>query len=346
MSMSETWTANWAGTTPDFNPFEERAPIEFERPLPKWWQRFTIQAVQPSVLVVDLSHYNAEGRCDFAKIKASGVAGVILKVSESDWYPSVRPDPFFEYSWQAALDNDLAVMLYHFFRGNKAGDVQFNWFMQCAASFLNEVGTGTAVALDVETVDGVDKDTRASRAFDFCRRIKEAGLKDGIYCSPGLVPTLFPLNDTRWNNLAWQWVAHWTSASDYTLPNGWSRSLVKAWQFGIYPTYAWCPKVEGAGNAVDINYMFFANEDELKDWLGQNETPPPQAEYPFSVQVNQKLGTIVRAEPGAGKYMGTERYLKGLTVFNAEADDDDDLWYLDNEQGDEWVRAGHVEKVE
>jgi len=287
------------------------------------------------VLVVDLSHYNADGHCDFAKIKASGVAGVILKCSESDWYK----DTAFEYSWQAAIDQDLAVMLYHFNRSNKTGEVQFNWFMTCAENFLNYVEGSTAVALDVETVDNTDKDTRASRAFDFCKRVRDAGMKDGIYSSPGLVPTLFPLNDSRWNALTWQWVAHWTSAADYTLPNGWSREKVKAWQFGIYPTYPWCPKVEGAGNAVDVNHMFFESAAKLKEWLGQDDDLP--SGYPFYVRVSWP--TVARETPDPlGLAMFVLPLDVELVVSNALDDDDGNLWYC---IGAGWVEAIHVDEL-
>jgi len=321
----------------DFNPYEERAPVEFERPKQGRLERFlmSIQAVPPSVLVVDLSHYNADGHCDFAKIKASGVAGVILKCSESDWYK----DTAFEYSWQAAMDNDLAVMLYHFNRSNKTGEVQFNWFMSCAENFLNYVEGSTAVALDVETVDNTDKDTRASRAFDFCKRVRDAGLKDGIYCSPGLVPTLFPLNDSRWNALTWQWVAHWTSAADYTLPNGWSRNLVKAWQFGIYPTHSWTPKIEGAGNAVDCNHMFFESATALKIWLGQDDGVIPG--YPFMVRVI--VPVVVREVPDPlGLPLWVASLDTGLTVFDSINDVNDKIWY---DVGSGWVLAEHVTAI-
>jgi hypothetical protein len=232
-------------------------------------------------------------------------------------------------------------MLYHFFRSHKSGEVQFSWFMSCADAFLSEMGVGQAVAIDVETVDGVDKDTRASRVFDMARRLREAGLLDGVYSSPGLVPSLFPTNDTRWNQLTWQWVAHWTSAADYTLPNGWNRDKVKGWQYGIYPTYAWCPKVEGAGNAVDVNRFFFPDAAALKAWLGQGSVTPPSV-YPYMARVIVADGTLVREAPKAGRFLRIEPQGAGVTVFGSDEDIDGAIWL---DVGSGWLRAEHVEAV-
>lgn len=325
-------TLSWTVQEPDFNP-AERDLYRFLEPKPKWWQRFTVQTVPPSILVVDISHYNAQGLVDFDKLVASGVKGVILKCSESDWYK----DTVFERNWPLALDRGLAVMVYHFHRGNKTGKENFDWFMECAADFLAEVEGSTAVALDCETVDGVDKDTRAASAFNFCQRARDAGLLDSIYCSPGLVPTLFPLNDGRWDALTWQWVAHWTSAADYTLPNGWDRAKVKCWQYGIYPTYPWAEKVEGAGT-VDVNHMFLPTQAELLAWLGQDGTTPPVI-YPFTVTA--LLNTVVRTDPEQDG--GVEFALMqdtDVSVSASELDMDDNLWLF---IGSGWIRARDTE---
>ena len=328
-----TYDANWAGSEPDFASFEERAPHEFESPRPTWLQRVTaraqLAAAAPSILVVDISHYN--GVIDWPALRASGVQGVIMKVSESTTYK----DTMFETNWQQARDNDFAVMCYHFFR-DKPGADEFDWFMTCAKNLLDDVEGNTAVALDVETNNGVSAATRADRAFDFCARAKSAGLLDGIYSSPYLVNSLFPSGELRWSYLAWQWVAHWTSAADYALPAGWSRSLVKAWQFGISPTHAWVPRIIGA-HTVDVNRMFFPDERALKVWLGQVE----EAGYPFMVKVIASSVVRAAADPMAEPLWVAAKET-GLSVSFATDDVDGVLWYY---VGSGWLLASDVAKI-
>lgn len=316
----------------DFNPIADRAPIEFERPAPRRleWLRSFLAPAAPSILVVDLSHHN--GVIDWVALRNSGIKGVILKCSEGVNFK----DPKFESNWQAACDNDFAVMLYHFFRDG-IGASEFDWFISCAASFLEDVGGHTAVALDVETDNGVSKQERAGRAFTFCMLAKGAGLLDGIYSSPYLVNALFPSGETRWSQLSWQWVAHWTPASDYALPAGWSRDLVRCWQYGISPTHSWTPRIQGAGT-VDVNRMFFATEQELKQWLGQDEPIP----YPYMVRVISSDGAIVRQSPKAGLYLRIEPVGALLGILAAAEDVDGAIW-LDTGAG--YVRESATEKI-
>lgn len=139
------------------------------------------------------------------------------------------------------------------------------------------------------------------------------------------------------------WVARYSN----TLEGPWSDGLYQPNGWEDWRFWQWSAdgnlrgeEFGASSNSIDIDY-FNGDEQAFNAWIGV-ET----GVYPFPVRVTQQLGTVVRAEPKAGEYMGTERYLKGLTVFGAEMDDDDALWYLVNEQGDEWVRAGHVGRVE
>lgn len=262
----------------DFHPFVDRDPKDFLAPVPTLVERirltakYMIKALPPSILVVDLSHWNDE--IDFAALRASGVQAVIIKCSEGaeGTYYQFK-DPRFEENWRKAIGEGFPVMVYHFFRDNK-GSAEKSWFMKCADDFLNLVDGHTACWLDVEwTGSGISTSARASRAFGFCDLIKGEGLRQGIYSSPGLVSRLFPPGDLRWANV-FQWVAHWTSAQEYSLPSGWSRSLVKGWQFGISPTHSWVPLINGAGR-VDANHFYFDSEDALRSWLGLDTTTPP-----------------------------------------------------------------------
>lgn len=314
-----------------FSPLD-RNPVDFETPRPSLLQRLLAALVvaPPTIPVVDISHWNYP--VNFAQLRESGIRGGILKCSEGT---TIKDDKF-EMYWQAALKEDLAVMVYHFFR-DKDGAAEFDWFMQCAANFLEAVQGKAAVALDVETNNGVTQGVRASRAFQFCGLAKSAGLLDGVYSSPALVSSLFPAGETRWSNLAFQWVAHWTSAATYTLPPGWSASLVKFWQKGIYPTYSWIPPVLGDGT-IDYNLGYFPDEPAFKTWLGQVTVPA----IPKVVRVLISNGTLVRTAPKSGKYLRIEP-LGALVGVQGYAEDVDGLVWYDTGAG--YVRSDQAEVI-
>jgi len=274
--------------TIDFQP-ASRNPIDFKYPLQSKARR-ALDAIanllslptDPKILLVDLSHHN--GVVDFEKVAQSNVQGVILKVSESNYFKDSR----FEENWRAAHAADLPVMTYHFFRDRTD---EADWYLQCADSFLNAVDGHTACWLDVETNNGVSKETRANRAFAFCNSIQAEGINAGMYSSPYFVSLLFPPNDPRWDNV-FQWVAHWISANQPTLPSGWSWEKLVLWQFGISPTHSWTPAIAGVPGAVDVNWAYFSDKQKLREWLGF--TLPPPSPPPPPPPPEEIMTTITR----------------------------------------------------
>lgn len=264
----------------DFNP-QRRNPADFLPPEKSIAHRIAleieytvgIKAAEPQLLAVDLSHWN--GAVDFATLRASGVQAVILKASEgAEGTPYEYKDTKFEEYWQAAMDEGFPIMTYHFWRDYK-GAAEKDWYMKCADAFLNAVEGHTACWCDVEWKNtSVAASTRANRVFGFNDLIKGEGIRQGVYCSPALVTALFPAVEPRWSNV-YQWDAHWTSALEPTLPNGWSWEMMKGWQKGISPTHSWVPHIDGSQGSVDVNYLYFASEQELRDWMGEAPTPPP-----------------------------------------------------------------------
>lgn len=261
----------------DFNPYD-RDPQDFLYPEPTFIERAKAAAAsvlaqaEPRLLAVDLSHWN--GNVDFAALRGSGVQAVILKCSEAaeGTYYEYK-DTKFEENWRGAVDEGFPTMVYHFFRDNK-GSAEKSWFMKCADAFLQHVDGKTACWLDVEwRNNAVSTTARANRVFGFCDLIKGEGIRQGVYSSPGLVAELFPPVEPRWGNV-YQWDAHWTNLPQPTLPRGWSWDMMKAWQFGISPTHGWTPPISGAGT-VDVNWLYFASEEELRIWLGEQTVPPP-----------------------------------------------------------------------
>lgn len=255
-----------------------RDPQDFLTPRPTLRERFSYRIFAaeavPTILIIDASHWN--GDLDPALLRASGVVAVIIKCSEAaeGTYYEYK-DTKFEENWRKLLDAGFPVMLYHFFRGEK-GNAEFSWFMKCADAFLNDerINGNTAIWLDCEWKASAQTRTQyANRAFAFCYQARDTGFRQGIYSSPGLVPQLFPSNETRWGDV-FQWNAHWTYLQKDTLPAGWSEALRLVWQFGIHPTHSWTPEVNGAGT-VDVNWGYWESEEALREWMGQEIVVPP-----------------------------------------------------------------------
>ncbi|MHA2344636.1 MAG: glycoside hydrolase family 25 protein [Candidatus Hodarchaeales archaeon] len=255
----------------DFNPnLRDRADFFYPVHSKNWFTRTKNYLVsvlaQPTwIRGPDISHWN--GEVDFQAIKDSGCDFVIIKATEGTGFL----DPKWDYNWQAALDHELVVMPYHFFRSNYKGGEQFEWFKQNAESYLYRVENKTILWWDVETHDGVDITTRQNRLHGACVHTVKEGLQAGYYSSPYKWQTL--VGNPFWVNEYYQWAAHWSNVSYPTLPIGWTEEKTKVWQNGIYPTYSWVEPIEGAGT-VDHNY-FFGTLQELRDLLGFTAPLPP-----------------------------------------------------------------------
>ena len=214
---------------------------------------------------IDVSHWN--GAIDWKKVKESGVEFAIIKATEADYFL----DDKWEFNWRAAIDHEIIVTPYHFFRDNYKGAPQVNWFLQNTDEYLNAVDGRTIAWADVETNNGSGITARQNRLQGFCAGIVGHGLQAGYYSSKSKWESL--IGNPSWTNDYKQWVASWTPASAPVLPNGWTTEQCKFWQFGIYPTYSWTFPVSGAGT-VDVNW-FYGTAQELRDLLGYSAPPPP-----------------------------------------------------------------------
>jgi GH25 family lysozyme M1 (1,4-beta-N-acetylmuramidase) len=221
----------------------------------------------PYIRGVDLSHWN--GDVDFVALKASGIDFVILKASEGISFV----DDKFDGYWRAAHEAGLLIMTYHFFRSNYGGADQAKHHLNVIAEFLQTVGYKHPVIwADVETSDSATVSQRRNRLLAFHQTITSNGFQSGHYSSPYLWNTF--IGDVTWADDYWGWDAHWTSADEPVLPVGWNWSMLKVWQYGIYPTYSWVDPVDGVPSAVDCNW-FYGTLEDMEIWLGVNEPVPP-----------------------------------------------------------------------
>jgi lysozyme len=212
----------------------------------------------------DISHWQSS--VDFAKVKASGVRGVIAKATESTTYR----DDTYARNRQGAKDNGLLFASYHFARpGDPSAQARF--YLDFA-----KPDQGSRVVYDWE-----DAGVSMANALDFLKAVRNArpDLQLTVYCSSMFGPAQ-PRNDWLVSNTS-LWVARYTSsASVGTLPGSWSAYSL--WQ------YSQEGKVPGVSSNCDIN-RFNGPDDQFDKWMGPVSgavTPPapgpaPDVEIPI-----------------------------------------------------------------
>lgn len=198
------------------------------------------------------------------------VPGVIIKATEG----VSGVDNKFTLHWQDAVNEDMIVMVYHFFRSNADGIQQAQHCWNTIQPLAADLGVTPFVWVDVETVDGVSNSTRISRLLAFLNTFNTlAGPgRVGIYTSPGFANTYLTPTPAWINNYP-QWIAHWTAAGVPTMPTLWNNR--KLWQYGIWNDHAWCAPVPGCTADIDRD-RFEGTLTELQELAG---VPTPQAEY-------------------------------------------------------------------
>lgn len=117
---------------------------------------------------IDVSYY--QGRIDWQKVKAMEDDGVKISfafIKATEGILSV--DPYFQRNWREAPKAGLKVGAYHFFRPQKSGLWQANFFLQ-TVSF--EKGDLPPV-VDIESLDGVSPEKMRKELNAFIIQIEE-----------------------------------------------------------------------------------------------------------------------------------------------------------------------------
>lgn len=316
--------------TIDFNPNRRQAK-DFVQPRNQILSFFlpsrpklelSAQVFPQYVRVVDLSHWNTV--TDFKALKDSGIVGVILKATESNWFVDDKLNEFYN----KAVDAGLVVMLYHFFRGSTGGGEQADWYLRNTRRIRESIPTRSFG--DFETADGVSMSVREGRAYIFLQELALNEIKiPGMYSSQYLWQNLY-------GNPAWAyeyigWTAHWADVDSPLIPRGWDVAKTLFWQNGIYPIHTWITKITGVSNSTDHNY-FLGTEAELRQFVGYDVTPtPPEYEEPIGIVKVVSKYVNVREEPQAGS-----KDLGDIVL--------DSKWYVfeqkKDEKGNDWVRIG------
>jgi len=278
---------------------------------------YTTLASGETIRGLDLSHWNADEKIDFPALKANGIDFVILKVTEGTGFV----DDTFKSKYEAALAAGLIVMPYHFFRGNYSGSAQANHCKDTLQElgFLDAINYVPIIWADVESSDGVTVDQRRNRLLAFLQTVEALGFMGGVYSSIYYWNSL--IGSVGWIANYFQWVAHWTSASQPSLPYNWTREKTIVWQNGIHPAHSWVETVIGAEGNVDHNY-FFGSLEDLKTLLKFPAVPPPNGDCNCEEEINYLVSEIARLEAEVNSNKLEIYYLQQrMTVLTAQFQD-------------------------
>lgn len=192
---------------------------------------------------IDVSHW--QNTIDWAKVAASGKKFTYIKASEDIDFV----DPLYPTNRSQAKANGLLVGAYHFAQpSTEVGDAvaEANHYVDTATPASGDL----LPVLDLERSGGLGQTALTAWVRAYLQQIYvRTGVRAVIYCSPSFWKNY--LGDTTWfaaNGYKVLWVAHWTTASQPTVPGGaWGGN---SWTFWQYTSDGSVPGISGR---VDLN---------------------------------------------------------------------------------------------
>ena len=256
----------------------------------------------PPVMVdamVDLSHWQSP--VDFVAMKAAGVAAVMLKCTQGNYFD----DPQYLIYERAALQAGLLVGAYHFFDGAIDSQTQLEYFLSAIGPDIS------VVAVDFEPLSPTAPVKAASPAViaaveQMCQALHDKfGRWPLLYTERWYIPgipttaqqtilTTLSLSSTLTNCPLWL-AEYGTSPIP---PDGWASWLF--WQ------YTATGKIAGVSGKCDMD-RFAGSLDDLKAWWAGTPAvpvtppppvipPPPPPTLPLPEPVDIVMTTITDAD--------------------------------------------------
>jgi len=228
-------------------------------------------------IIIDISHHQADP-IDWAKMKANGTIGVILKATEGTSYT----DPTYSSRKKAALAAGLKVSSYHFF---KAGNPE-----KQMAYFLSVVlpVKGERVVIDHET-DATLSDQK--KAVQYLMD-NAPDVEITIYSGHTIKDQLGSTKDDLLAANTSLWIAQYTSAASPSWPKGtWPN-----WSLWQYTDKA---SVVGINGPIDGN-RFNGSTDNAVKWMGPTAPDPAPAPKPEPTPEPETSPVIVSVQTPPG----------------------------------------------
>ncbi len=181
-----------------------------------------------------------QGTIDWTKVAAAGKKFAIIRASAG----SLTKDSTYAANRAGAKAAGLKIAAYHYANPDTANNDalnEANWFLSLATPTHGEL----IPALDVEVTNGLSVSQMQTWVSTWLQRVSSVlGVKPMIYTSPNFWKTY--LGDTQQFAQAGYkvlWIAHWTSASQPTVPAGnWGGN---GWTFWQYTSDGTVPGITG-----------------------------------------------------------------------------------------------------
>jgi lysozyme len=191
---------------------------------------------------IDVSYH--QGAIDWGRVAAAGKAFAIVRASAG----TLTSDVAYETNRAGARAAGIAVGAYHFGNPDSAANDALNearWFVQNAT-----VASGDLVpVLDLEVSNGLGAAALTTWAKTWLSEVESAtGVRPLIYTTPTFWSSSMANTDWFARNGYRVWIAHWTSASQPTVPAGnWADNGWTFWQ------HSSTGSVPGVSGPVDLD---------------------------------------------------------------------------------------------
>lgn len=194
--------------------------------------------------VIDVSSHN--GTIDFAKVKADGIWGVIIRAGVTGYGSShtMYKDDYFDRNYAAAKAAGLHVGAYYY-----SGALTEDFAAKEAKFFLSIISgkqLDLPVYMDVEeahdttNMPGLGRDKLTAVVKKWCQTVEDAGYYTGFYTAKSWCQAYLNMDELSRFTL---WLAHWTSQTDYPGAFG-------MWQYSATGI------VDGVNTDVDMNKCY------------------------------------------------------------------------------------------
>jgi lysozyme len=191
---------------------------------------------------IDVSYH--QGAIDWGRVAGAGKAFAFVRASAG----TLTADPAYSTNRSGARAAGLAVGSYHFGNPDAAANDAMNearWFLQNAT-----IRSGDLVpVLDLEVSNGLGAAALAAWAQTWLSEVTRAtGVRPVIYTTPNFWSGSMANTDWFAQNGFRVWVAHWTTASQPTVPAGnWGGHGWTFWQHSATGS------VPGVNGPVDLD---------------------------------------------------------------------------------------------
>jgi lysozyme len=297
--------------------------------------------IQTLVQLADVSFW--QGVIDFIKMKASGLAGVIIRAGQNTW-----EDTKFKINWALAKAAGLARGSYFFYdsRVDPSRQAELWWNL-----IKGDTGELVHVADFEENYGGAFGKVEHFKAF--LQRFQElSGLpNDRIAIYTGFYWWIERVGPDSWFARYQLWLASYGSMSAARIPVPWSAINLHFWQ---YTASGDGPGHGVSSQEIDLNWYCCDLVAYNKRFpLATGEIPPPQGEpmtdYLFSITPTEANGCKVRPEPDTGNSAFTIALPFGKLAYGNErktiAEDRFENGVQVNRAGDIWLKVEEVNGV-